>query len=58
MVNVQKVGKILDVFGAGLSLAVEKSGYNDFLTAKLLCNGLERQVLGLLCLEESGGGSG
>lgn len=52
LVNLQDLGEVLDVLGRSLGLAIEKGGYSDFLTAEGLGNGLEREVLLLLGLEE------
>lgn len=56
LVDFEDVGKILDVFGRGLGLAIEKGGNCDFLPAKGLGNGLKGKVLLLLGLEQDWGG--
>lgn len=55
MRDIEKRGQFLDVVGRSLSLPVEEGCHSNFVTANLLCNGLERQLFLCFCLEESGG---
>lgn len=52
MRDVKKLGQVLDVLGRGPCLAVEQRSNSNLLTAELLCNRLESQILLLLGFEE------
>lgn len=52
MVQIKQLRKLCDILLCGLSLTIEKSCYGDFFASQRLSNLLERELLGLLSLEQ------
>jgi hypothetical protein len=50
--DLKDLGQFLQVFLVRRSVAVEHGGGGDFLATKVFSDGLEGEILGLLCVEE------